>query len=1439
MTHPDRAEKSKRPTQEILINHIMQRRSELPHVQIKIGDTKLTALIDSGSAATLLSSSAWDQISDKPALRSGAAIQLRSVTGDLLPNQGETDLPVTIGNQTTTVRAQVISGLPFRCILGIDFIRCANLILRAAENCVQVGQNLVPITSRCEKYDGPRAVTTVHAITIEPQQGVIMTVQSDPSKKDRQMFEFSPLAEESANYPFLQVDEISCEIGETGLFQVRIANPSDQQVELPAGSVIGSTIPFEGIVATINLGHQTESSETSEGHLGRGLTLHETERANNGMNPERKRGTLSEPVMKSEAQTDKNPFNQAKAIDEPDGRIEAKKGSDTKTEGVWRERWTSREAFLQLFDMHHLEPELRNKVENLLCKYESIFASHDFDLGQIQIATHTIKIQPNSAPVYCRPFRCSEFERKELHRQLQQMLEHGLIEPAYDGYRSPVLLVKKAGATAASDQYRLVQSFVKLNAVTEPIRYPLPNMQQVLEDLGRHRGYFSSMDMTKSFWQLRIRPECAKYASFTTELGDFTPRVVLMGLKGASETLQRVIDQIYGPVLATGKVRCYLDDLVCATPDEPEHLRMLEEVFRLAQQHGVKYKPSKTKLFRKSIKLLGHVVSSEGIRVDDTKISAINNIAPPSNKTETRAYLGLTAFYRRFIPSYARIAQPLINLLKKNVPFLFDDQCMQAFRSLKAVLTSAPVLRYPDFSGKYPFQVYTDASDKAIGAVLHQTFPDGSHPIAYASRVLQPSEICLPIYARESLAAVFAITEKFRKYLQGRHFTLFCDNAAVSYLLKSVKDPKHSSARLTRDAIKLLDFDFTIQLVRGSKIPHVDGLTRVSWETLKQEAGLAADIDLDAPKEPVCAVTETSLLPYSIDEWRQRQKSDEVINKIIETLKHDHVTKGPIRYQKYQIDGDGLLVFLSHGRKTRVVPSDWHQLILRGYHDGPMGGHQGARAMMASIQHKYHWPSIRQDVNKHVLNCSQCEQRNAGFRGRAPLQENYQATRPFQKVSIDFMTGLPATDRGNSVLLTAICCFSRWVELVPLPNRSAKEVAMALTRSIFFRHGCCKIVSDSGKEFVGEVMTQVYNLLGIDARTNTYYHPASQGKIERTHRVIADILSKFVSAGQTDWDLFVPPCMMAINSAVHSATGYSPYYLIHGRHPTLPPDALLLNDPPPLWRTYSQFVEDLLRHTHQAFSEAREHIGQASGRNRERVNAKARMRQIEVGQRVLLYTPKVEEGEKRKLAKFWRPGFEVVQRFGNVNYLIEEISTKKMQLVHVDRIKVQLSKTPTTEHHHEKSALHKSRNHPSQSPNLRNGPTDGQALPASNDAESTGGFLNELDLAWEWEPVAKQQKEREEVPAAAKAKRSTRLACPTNDSNSSEASAPVSDRSAPATKTSFSLSSSDGLHLSTDVSPNYTSESDPEERGPAEPLDTTRRYPTRRRRPPDRWTPTR
>ena len=176
-----------------------------------------------------------------------------------MPNQGETELPVTVGPQTTKVKAQVISGIPFQCILGIDFIRTANLILRAAENCVQLGQERVPISSGCGNYHGPRAVSSVHDMTIDPHQGVIVAVHSELAQKGRQLFEFVPLNEDSTAYPSLKINELLVETSETGLFQIQIANPTDLSVHLPVGTLLGSTVPIEGTVATVHFDRQLPS----------------------------------------------------------------------------------------------------------------------------------------------------------------------------------------------------------------------------------------------------------------------------------------------------------------------------------------------------------------------------------------------------------------------------------------------------------------------------------------------------------------------------------------------------------------------------------------------------------------------------------------------------------------------------------------------------------------------------------------------------------------------------------------------------------------------------------------------------------------------------------------------------------------------------------------------------------------------------------------------------------------------------------------------------------------------------------------------------------------------------------------------------------------------------------------------------------------------------
>ena len=145
-------------------------------------------------------------------------------------------------------------------------------------------------------------------------------------------------------------------------------------------------------------------------------------------------------------------------------------------------------------------------------------------------------------------------------------------------------------------------------------------------------------------------------------------------------------------------------------------------------------------------------------------------------------------------------------------------------------------------------------------------------------------------------------------------------------------------------------------------------------------------------------VVEAGLSPFSVDEWRDKQHSDEKLRQIIAGLKEDHNSKGPIRYPHYALDEHGILTYgRPKSSQKRVVPREWCRTILKGYHDGATGGHRSAQAMLASISRKYYWPLIDLDVRTYVKECPQCEQRNAGFVGRAPLQDNYQATRPFQK----------------------------------------------------------------------------------------------------------------------------------------------------------------------------------------------------------------------------------------------------------------------------------------------------------------------------------------------------------------------------------------------------------------------------------------------------------
>jgi len=182
----------------------------------------------------------------------------------------------------------------------------------------------------------------------------------------------------------------------------------------------------------------------------------------------------------------------------------------------------------------------------------------------------------------------------------------------------------------------------------------------------------------------------------------------------------------------------YLDDIVIYADTLETHEHKLSEIFKRLDEHNLKLQPDKCNFLRHEVVYLGHVISKEGVKPDPSKISAVSKFPIPRTPTDIKSFLGLAGYYRKFIPNFAKIAQPLTAVLKKDILFNWTDKRQSSFENLKSKLISKPILIFPNI--QQPFILTIDASNFAIGAVLSQGEIFKDLPIAYASRTLNQAE---------------------------------------------------------------------------------------------------------------------------------------------------------------------------------------------------------------------------------------------------------------------------------------------------------------------------------------------------------------------------------------------------------------------------------------------------------------------------------------------------------------------------------------------------------------------------------------------------------------------------------------------------------------------------------------------------------------------------
>ncbi|WVZ51477.1 hypothetical protein U9M48_002622 [Paspalum notatum var. saurae] len=402
------------------------------------------------------------------------------------------------------------------------------------------------------------------------------------------------------------------------------------------------------------------------------------------------------------------------------------------------------------------------------CEYPDVFPEELPGLPPDRAMEFAIDLVPGTAPIAKAPYRMSGKEYDELKRQLDELLEKGLIRCNVSPWGAPVLFVKKKDGTM-----RLCIDYRELNAVTLKSKCPLPRIDDLLDQL-KEAKYFSKIDLRSGYHQIKIREEDIPKTAFVTRYGHHEFTVVSSGITNALAYFMNMMNLILKEELDQFVV-VFTDDILVYSKTREQHEKHLRAVLEKLRKNQLYGKFSKCEFWLEKVALLGHVLTAEGVSVDPEKIEAISNWKTPRNVTEIRSFLGLAKYYRRFIENFSKIAKPMTELLKDKVSFKWNDKHEKSFQCLKDKVTTTPVLTLLDL--QKVFVVYCDTSRQALGCVLMQD----NHVVSYASRQLRAHEENYSTHDLE-LAAVVHALKIWRHYLLGNQCDIYTDRKSLKYI---------------------------------------------------------------------------------------------------------------------------------------------------------------------------------------------------------------------------------------------------------------------------------------------------------------------------------------------------------------------------------------------------------------------------------------------------------------------------------------------------------------------------------------------------------------------------------------------------------------------------------------------------------------------------------
>ena len=699
------------------------------------------------------------------------------------------------------------------------------------------------------------------------------------------------------------------------------------------------------------------------------------------------------------------------------------------------------------------KPEVASKPmvlqDPLLRDYTDVFEG----LGCLA-GNYRIEIDPTVKPVVHPPRRVPCALREDVKDELTRMVGDGIIAPVTEPTRwvSSMIAVRKK-----NNKLRICLDPRDLNKAIQRSHYPLPTLEDVATRLNKAK-VFSVLDAKSGFWQVKLDEDSSYLTTFNTPFGRYRWLRMPFGINSAPEEWQRRAHE-----LAEGLdgVEVVADDFLCigfgatveeATRDHDVNMRALLERARVC--HLV-LNPDKVKLRSKSVPFIGHILTDEGLKVDESKVEAIMKMPAPTDIAALKRILGMVGYLAKFLPHLSDVCEPLRQLDRKDVEWCWLEQHQDALTKIRELITAAPVLAYYDVKREVTIQC--DASQSGLGAVLLQE----GRPVCYASRALTTTEENYAQIEKELLAIVFSC-EKFDQYVYGRHITVQSDHKPLEIITK--KSMIDAPKRLQRMLLRLQKYDIDVVYTRGKEMHIADALSRAYLPYCHthdtgdhvlavelQEMDLTEDVRMSA--NGLQEIIDKSLedeeiktaVRYTLQGWPDHRQAVDPLARPYFNCRDELSTQSGALFKGQRI----------------VIPCEMRAMLIKKLHSS----HLGVEGCLRRAREVMYWPGMNQEVKDVVSVCSTCN----AYRPeqcKEPLLPHDIPSRPWSRVGIDLF------QLYDQHYLVTVDYFSNFVEVDKLSTTSATQVTTKL-RIHFARYGVPDVVvSDNGPQFACEEFKQ-------------------------------------------------------------------------------------------------------------------------------------------------------------------------------------------------------------------------------------------------------------------------------------------------------------------------------------------------------------------------------